>query len=80
MEPAPGKSCSDFAGVLARLAVLGVLAAVGAELLERQPIRVVAPVLLGDVVAVLTHLASQGDLGTNIGNSHGSCLSSRTES
>ena len=36
--------------------------AVRAELLEFQPVRVVAAILLGDVVAVLAHLARQGDL------------------
>ena len=43
-----------------------VLAAVGAELLQLQPVGVVAAVLLGDVVAVLAHLAGQGDLGPHI--------------
>ena len=45
------------------LAVSLVFAAVRAELLELQPVGVVAAVLLGDVVAVLAHLARQGDLG-----------------
>src|ERR1700743_2257751 len=44
---------------LARLAVRLVLAAVRAELLQLHPIGVVAPVLLGDVVTVLAHLACQ---------------------
>ena len=41
-------------------------AAVGAELLQLQAIGVVAPILLGDVVAVLAHLARQGDLRPHI--------------
>ena len=44
-----------------------VLAAVGAELLQFQPVGIVAAVLLGDVIAVLAHLAGQGDLGPHIG-------------
>jgi hypothetical protein len=36
--------------------VLAVAAAVGAELVQRQPVGVVATVLLGDVVAVLALL------------------------
>src|SRR5690606_34411151 len=56
----------------ARFAVDGVLAAVGAVLLELDPVRVVAPVLLGDVVAVLAVRARHGDLWTNVGRlSHG---------
>jgi hypothetical protein len=39
-----------------------VLAAVRAELLELQPVRIVAAILLGDVVAVFAHLAGQSDL------------------
>jgi hypothetical protein len=34
-----------------------VLAAVRAELLELQPVRIVAAILLGDVVAVFAHLS-----------------------
>jgi hypothetical protein len=41
--------------------------AVRAELLQLQPVGVVAAVLLRDVVAVLAHLARQGDLGPYIG-------------
>jgi hypothetical protein len=47
-----------------------VAAAVRAVLLQVKAIRVVAPVLLGDVVAVLALLASQRDLGPDIGGSH----------
>ena len=39
-----------------------VRSAVGAELLQLQPIWVISAVLLGDVVTVLAHLARQGDL------------------
>src|SRR5215472_13852475 len=45
-------------------------AAVRAELLQLEPVGVVAPVLLRDVVAVLALLASQRDLGPDIGGSH----------
>src|SRR6516165_10037591 len=55
---------------LAGLAVRLVAAAVRAVLLQLKTIRVVAPVLLGDVVAVLALLASQRDLRPNIGGSH----------
>jgi hypothetical protein len=48
----------------------GVATAVRAELLQLKTVRVVAPVLLGDVVAVLALLASQRDLGPDIGGSH----------
>src|SRR6478609_11827635 len=54
--------------------VLAVHTAVRAELLDLQPIRVVPPVLAGDVVAVLAFLARQGDLGADIGGGHCSCL------
>src|SRR6478735_10031585 len=59
---------------LAGFLVLTVATAVRAELLDLQPIRVVAPVLAGDVVAVLTLFARQGDLGAHIGGGHSSCL------
>ena len=45
-------------------------AAVRAVLLQLKTVRVVAPVLLGDVVAVLALLASQRDLRPDIGGSH----------
>src|SRR5215467_3967195 len=47
-----------------------VAAAVGAVLHQLEPVRVVPPVLAGDVVAVLALLAGQGDLGPHIGGSH----------
>src|SRR5207342_2961361 len=53
--------------LLAGLAVLGVLAAVGAELAHGQPVGVVAAVLAGDVVAVLALDAGHGDLGSDVG-------------
>jgi hypothetical protein len=56
--------------------VLGVLVAVRAVLLQTKSIRVVTPVLLGDVVAMLANLARQGDLGTDVGGCHEKCLSS----
>src|SRR5215469_9407335 len=55
---------------LAGLAVRLVLAAVRAVLLQFHPVRVVTPVLPGDVVAVLALLAGQGDLRPHIGGSH----------
>jgi hypothetical protein len=47
-----------------------VLAAVGAVLLQLQAVRVVAPVLPRDVVAVLALLAGQRDLRPYVGGSH----------
>jgi hypothetical protein len=44
-----------------------VLTAVGAELLQLQSVRVVPAVFLGDVVAVLAHLARQGDFRPYVG-------------
>src|SRR5215472_5502186 len=55
---------------LAGLAVGPVAAAVRAVLHQLEPVRVVPPVLAGDVVAVLALLAGQGDLGPHIGGSH----------
>src|SRR5215472_19278785 len=55
---------------LAGLAVGPVAAAVRAVLHQLQPVRVVPPVLAGDVIAVLALLAGQGDLGPHIGGSH----------
>src|SRR4051794_6453139 len=46
--------------------MLGVLAAVGAELGEVEPVGVVAPVLLRDVVAVLAHRARHRDLRSHV--------------
>jgi hypothetical protein len=43
-----------------------VLSAVRAELLQLQPIGVVAAILLGDVVAVFAHLAGQSDLRPHV--------------
>src|SRR3978361_2110261 len=56
----------------AGLAVQRVLAVVRAVLLPLEPVGVVAPVLAGDVVAVLALLAGQGDLRTDVGCCHGS--------
>jgi len=50
--------------------VLGVLAAVRAELLQRDAIGVVAAVLLGDVVAVLAVRAGHRDLRPNVALGH----------
>jgi hypothetical protein len=57
--------------------VLGVLPTVRAELLELEPVRIVAAVLLGDVVAVLALSARQRDLRSNVGGSHCKNLSRR---
>jgi len=74
VHPADEAGVQRHAGVtaagLAGLAVRGVAAAVRAELLQLKTVRVVAPVLLGDVVPVLALLASQRDLGPDIGGSH----------
>src|SRR4051812_17045610 len=50
----------------AGLAVRGVGAAARAELLELDPVGVVPPVLLRDVVPLLAHRAGQGDLGSDV--------------
>src|SRR3954469_12707256 len=51
----------------AGLAVRRVGAAARAELLQLHAVGVVAPVLLGDVVALLAHGARERDLGANVG-------------
>jgi hypothetical protein len=52
-----------------------VLAAVRAELLEFEPIGIVAAVLLRDVVTVLAHLARQSDLWPYVSTGrHVNCL------
>jgi len=51
-----------------------VYAAVRAELLDLEAIRIVATVLARDVVAVLALLTREGDLRANVGGGHGSCL------
>jgi hypothetical protein len=52
-----------------------VTTAVRTELLEFHAVWVVAPVLLGDVVAVLALGAGQRDLRTYVGGCHGADLS-----
>src|ERR1700728_2446766 len=52
-----------------------VAAAVRAVLHQLEPVRVVTPVLAGDVVAVLALLAGQRDLGPDVSRSHVECLS-----
>ena len=44
-----------------------VRVALRAELLQLHPVRVVTPVLLGDVVALLALRARQGDLRPDVG-------------
>ena len=44
-----------------------VLAAIGAEFLQIQPVGVISAVFLGDVITVLAHLAGQSDLGPYVG-------------
>ena len=52
-----------------------VLAAVRAELLQLEPIGIVATILLRDVVTVLAHLARQSDLRPYVGTGrHVNCL------
>src|SRR5918998_3511403 len=58
----------------AGLAVQRVLLVPRAVLHQLEPVGVVAPVLAGDVVAVLALLAGQGDLRTDVGGCHGSAL------
>src|ERR1700753_933956 len=71
----PTKSGLTGMWVLAGLAVRLVAAAVGAVLLQLEPVGVVPTVLAGDVVPVLALLAGQGDLGPDVGGSHARCLS-----
>lgn len=52
---------------LTRFLVHGVLVALGAELLHLEAIGVVAPILLGDVVALLAVFARHGDLRPYVG-------------
>lgn len=52
---------------LAGFLVRSVLVAVGAELVELNAVRIVAPVLLSDVVAVLAIGACERDLGADVG-------------
>src|SRR5436190_19297875 len=62
---------------LSGLAVQRVLALARAELLQFKPVRVVAPVLARDVVALLALRARQRDLGTDVGRlGHGGVPSS----
>src|SRR5690349_23213302 len=56
-----------------------VAAAVRAVLHQLEAVRVVPPVLAGDVVAVLALLAGQGDLGPHVGGSHEGVPFSRTD-
>ncbi len=63
----------------ARLAVQGVLAVPGAELLQLDAVRVVTAVLAGDVVPLLALRTRQGDLRTDVGRlGHGGVPSSLT--
>ena len=56
-----------------------VLAAIGAEFLQIQPVGVISAVFLGDVITVLAHLAGQSDLRPHIRTgSHISSLSNVT--
>src|SRR4051794_33378175 len=55
---------------LAGLAVRGVLVAPAAVLLQLHAVRVVAAVLLGDVVAPLALGAREGDLRPDVDSSH----------
>src|SRR5690349_24692804 len=55
------------AGSSAGLAVHGVPAVPGAELLQLDAVRVVTPVLPGDVVPVLALRTRQSDLRTDVG-------------
>src|SRR4051812_39052643 len=79
----PGRwagALSSDCGRLPRLAVHGVLAVPGAELLQLNAVRVVAAVLLGDVVPLFTLRACQRDLRTNVGRlGHGEVPSFRAE-
>ena len=56
--------------VLSRFAVRGVRIATRAVLLHLKTVRVVTPVLLGDVVPLLALHAGQRDLRADVGGSH----------
>ncbi len=57
-----------------------VMAALGTELVQLDPVWVVAPVLLGDVVTLFALGAREGDLGSNVGRlAHNMHLSSKLE-
>ncbi len=64
-------------GRLAGLAMGRVGAAVAAELAQLHAVRVVTPVLAGDVVAVLALLTGHCDLGSYVGGGHGTSASFR---
>src|SRR4051794_37011459 len=68
-RPSPGRPSVRPAS--AGLAVDGVPAVPRAELLQLQAVRVVAPVLPGDVVPLLALHAGQRDLGTDVGGPAG---------
>ena len=55
---------------LSRFAVRGVRVATRAVLLHLKTVRVVTPVLLGDVVPLLALHAGQRDLRADVGGSH----------
>src|SRR5215212_1907246 len=77
IEPADdevSRSRGAYESASAGFAVDRVLAVLGAVLHQLEPVGVVAPVLAGDVVAVLALLASQGDLRTDVGGCHGALL------
>src|SRR6476646_2463588 len=65
--PARGRPLAMCGGSSAGLAVHRVALLAAAVLLELEPVGVVAPVLLGDVVALLALRARQSDLGADVG-------------
>src|SRR5215469_18761120 len=73
--PGPRRRTEPAGQALARLAVRLVLPAERAVLAQLKPVRVVAPVLARDVVAVLAFLAGQRDLGPDVSRSHEARLS-----
>ena len=64
--PKQGGHHAVIAVVSARFAVSLVGAAPGAELLELEPVRIIAPILLRDVVALLALGARECDLRTYV--------------
>src|SRR5699024_808232 len=62
----------------ARLAVGRLGVAPRAVLGQLEPVGVVPPVLLGDVVALLAHIAGKGDLRTHVRSLGGHWSSSRS--
>src|SRR6478609_6414097 len=75
LQAAPRTGCGlEYEAKSAGFAVRRVRVATRAVLLHLKTVRVVAPVLLGDVVPLLALHAGQRDLRADVGGSHGSAF------